>query len=308
MITKYFRSIRQDNISTDDEIKRGTWLHCVNPEKNELEELAERFNLDIGALRDGLDLHESPRIEHEDGKVYLYVRYCLPIEGAETSTQPLLIILTGDQLITLARREVDPIDGLVRAGGIVTTQKLKVILQILTAINKGYRIYLGQVTKQVFASRSRLQKRIVSDADIIRFIDTEEDLNEILAALQPYGILLKALASGRYFNFHADDLDLIEDLELSSSELIELSKSRLKTIQNMRNAHSTIAANNLNRIFKRLTSIAIFLSIPTIVGGLYGMNVALPLEDNPYAFWIILTITSVVVASFVRVFSKKNWT
>ncbi|CAN5650161.1 magnesium transporter CorA family protein [soil metagenome] len=308
MITKYFRSIRQDNISIGDEIKRGTWLHCVNPEKTELEELAEQFNLDISALRDALDLHESPRIEHEDGTVYLYVRYCLPIEGAETSTQPLLIILTSNQLITLARREVDPIDGLVRAGGIVTTQKLKLILQILTAINKGYRIYLGQVTKQVFASRSRLQRRIVSDADIIRFIDTEEDLNEILAALQPYGILLKALASGRYFNFHADDLDLIEDLELSSSELIELSKSRLKTIQNMRNAHSIIAANNLNRIFKRLTSIAIFLSIPTIAGGLYGMNVALPLEDNPYAFWIILAITTVVVASFVRVFSKKNWT
>ena len=58
-----------------------------------------------------------------------------------------------------------------------------------------------------------------------------------------------------------EDEDLIEDLSLSASELIELTKSRLKTIQNMRDAYSTIATNELNKVFKRLTSIAIFMAI-----------------------------------------------
>lgn len=210
-------------------------------------------------------------------------------------------------LVTISRRQPEPIDRLLASDKIITTQKIKLLLQILTEINIGYRVHINQVTKQIFASRSRLQRSIVSDEDIIRFIYVEEDLNEFMAALQPYGILLRSLASGRYFKVHAEDIDLIEDIELSTSELTELSKSRLKTIQNMRDAYSTIAANNLNRIFKRLTSIAIFLSIPTIVGGLYGMNVALPLGEHPLAFWMVLGLIGGLILVFVSYFRKKNW-
>ncbi len=106
---------------------------------------------------------------------------------------------------------------------------------------------------------------------------------------------------------HEEDRDLIEDLQLSASELIELTKSRLKTIQNIREAYNTIATNNLNKVFKRLTSIAIFMSIPTIIGGLYGMNVKLPLEDNPNAFWIIIAFTFAVTGLFVAFFRRKKW-
>ena len=104
-----------------------------------------------------------------------------------------------------------------------------------------------------------------------------------------------------------NDEDLIEDLQLSASELIELTKSRLKTIQNIREAYNTIATNNLNSVFKRLTSIAIFMAIPTIVGGLYGMNVDLPLATNPNAFWYILVFTFTVMLAFVLFFKRKKW-
>ncbi len=306
MTNIYFRSIRQPELETVAEAKRGCWMHVVDPSQEELADLAEKYNLDLDLLTDGIDLHESPRLEHEQGVAYIYTRYCWPA-NMETSTQPLLIIVAGDMLVTVCRRQPEPIDKLLANTQIVTTQKIKLLLQILSEINIGYRVHINQITKQIFASRSRLQRSIVSDEDIIRFIYVEEDLNEFMAALQPYGILLKSLASGKYFKVHAEDIDLIEDIELSTSELTELSKSRLKTIQNMRDAYSTIAANNLNRIFKRLTSIAIFLSIPTIIGGLYGMNVRLPFGDHPLAFWMVLGLIGGIILGFIAYFRKQNW-
>ncbi|MDB5166658.1 MAG: mg2 transporter protein CorA family protein magnesium transporter [Candidatus Saccharibacteria bacterium] len=306
MQTIYYRSIRQAYIGQIDDIKRGSWLHVVNPTGEELDELAQRFSFDADLLNDGIDLYESPRLEHEDGVTYLYIRYSWP-ESLETSTQPLLIIATSENLVTVSRRSPEPIEHLVSLGEVVTTQKVKLILQILNQVNNGYRRDLNQITKQIYASRSRLQRKIVSDDDIIRFIDLEEDLNEFLTALQPYGLLLRALASGRYVNFHEDDLNLIEDIELSTNELIDLSKNRLKTIQNMREAYATIAANNLNRIFKRLTSITIFLAVPTVIGGLFGMNVPVPLHDTPYAFWIVCVLIAALVAGTVAYFKRRRW-
>ena len=306
MQTLYYRNIRSNVLEEIDNPKKGSWLRVVDPSIGELEKLEKQYNLDSDLLADGIDLYEAPRIEHDEGNLYIYVRFCLPA-GEYTSTHPLLIVVMPDMLLTISRIESEPVSKLIESGQVITTQKLKVVLQILEELNKGYRRHLNGVTRKILGTRSRLQRTIVNNNDILNFIDVEEDLNEFLAALQPYGIVLHALLNGKYMKIHGEDEDLIEDLQLSASELIELTKSRLKTIQNIREAYNTIATNNLNKVFKRLTSIAIFMSIPTIIGGLYGMNVKLPLENNDYAFWIIIGFTFAVTAVFVAFFRRKKW-
>jgi magnesium transporter len=89
--------------------------------------------------------------------------------------------------------------------------------------------------------------------------------------------------------------------------LIEITKSRLRTLVNIRQAYDTIATNNLNKTFKRLTSIGIFLTIPMIAGGLWGMNVVVPLNDEPHAFTVIILATTILTLSTVVYFKKRRW-
>lgn len=306
MQTIYFRNIHSSELEELIKPKRGAFLSVVNPTKDELEELARTHDLDAALLADGVDLYEVPRLEREGGSVYIYVRYSMPT-GEYTSTHPLLIVVMPDMLLTIARIESQPVTDLIASGNLVTTQKMKVVLQLLEELNRGYRRHLHNVTKKIFSTRKRLQNTIVSNSDIITFIDIEEDLNEFLAALQPYGIVLNALLNNKYVRLHEGDKDLIEDLQLSASELTELTKSRLKTIQNMREAYNTIATNNLNKVFRHLTSIAIFLAIPTIIGGFFGMNVALPFENQEGAFWLLMAITALITLVFVLIFRRKRW-
>ncbi len=106
---------------------------------------------------------------------------------------------------------------------------------------------------------------------------------------------------------YEDDRELVEDIMLNTSELIELSKSRLRSVVNIRQAYDAIATNNLNQTFRRLTSIAIFLTIPTIFGGLFGMNVLLPFQHYKYAFVVILGLIAVAMYLFIRYFRGRNW-
>ncbi len=306
MITYYHRTIREDNLATLEKPKRGSWICVTQPTAEELTILEKSFKLDVDLLDDGIDLYEAPRLEHEDGIVYIYVRYCRP-HGDTTSTHPLLLVITPDNVLSVSLHHPEPIERLLKTGDIVTTQKMRLVLEILEQVNKGYRRYLNDVTKGILSSRNKLQHKVMSNEDVLTFIDIEEDLNEFLAALQPYSLVLHALVTGKYLKMHERDEDLVEDLQLSTSELIELSKSRLKTIQNIRDAYSTIATNNLNLIFKRLTSIAIFLTIPTIIGGLYGMNIALPFAHHPQAFLIVLSIILTTIGVFIAYFHNKRW-
>ncbi len=306
MITNYHKTIRDAQIQILEKPVRGSWICVTDPNPDELVMLEQQHSLDPDLLDDGIDLYEAPRLERDGSNIYIYVRYCRPT-GEYTSTHPLLLVITQNNIITVSRTDTIPIETLLATGEIVTTQKVKLILEILEEVNKGYREHLNGVTKHILSTRNKLQKTIISNADLLNFINIEEDLNEFLAALQPYGIVLHALLNGKYMKMHEKDEDLVEDLQLSTNELIELTKSRLKTVQNIRDAYSAIATNNLNQIFKRLTSIAIFLTIPTIVGGIYGMNVALPYDHHPQAFWFVLGITVTVMTLFVIYFKRKKW-
>ena len=46
---------------------------------------------------------------------------------------------------------------------------------------------------------------------------------------------------------------------------------------------------------KFLASVTIILAIPTTIGGLWGMNVPVPLSDSPYGF-LVIGGTSLLVA------------
>lgn len=307
MITHYHSSARARTLSVIKEPKAGSWCHVVQPSAEELDYVAETFKLDRDILNDAIDAYEAPRVENEDGATYVFARYCRP-EDPDIPTEPILIIYTNDAIVTVMRSD-DPllaqiIDGTV---GILTTQKTKTFLHIFEQINRSYRLQLNTVAKQILRFRSQIRQTTVSSVDVIRFIELEEDLNEFLTALRPQELVLNALESGKYMRLYEDDRDLVEDIMLNTSELHELCKSRLRSVVNIRQSYDAIATNELNRTFKRLTSIAIFLSIPTIFGGFFGMNVALPFQDYKYASLVVAGLMVISIYLFVRYFRKRNW-
>ena len=53
---------------------------------------------------------------------------------------------------------------------------------------------------------------------------------------------------------------------------------------------SSVIDSKLNNVMKYLTSITIVMAIPTIISGIYGMNVAgewMPFAKTPFGFEII---------------------
>ncbi len=307
MLNIYHSTARSRSLEQIDKARAGSWVSLVAPTEKELEKLATDYSLDIDLLNDAVDIYEAPRIETDEGNVYIYTRYCFP-EGKEIATEPLLIVYTNSQIITVKRIDSGILNRLWSgAVEVVTTQKTKTLMQILDEINRSYRLQLNKVSKKTLQIRAQMRQAELKSKDFVSIIEIEEDLNEFMTALQPQSAVLNVLLSGRYIRVYEDDKDIIEDLRLGAAELIELARTRAKSLANIRQAYDTIVTTNLNQTFKRLTSIAIFFSIPTIVGGLWGMNVAVPFADNPYAFAIVLLIIAALMSIAIYVFHRKRW-
>jgi magnesium transporter len=103
-----------------------------------------------------------------------------------------------------------------------------------------------------------------------------------------------------------DENELIEDLTVETRQAKEMAKIYTNILGNMMGAHSSIISNNLNITIRYLTSVTIILSLPILVASIYGMNVPLPFQENPHAFWFVSLIAIILSMLGVFFFRKKN--
>jgi magnesium transporter len=307
MTTVYYNAAANGVLEITNTDKDGAWISIMGPDDAELDKLAETYKLDRDLLGDAVDIYEAPRIEKDGSNVYIFTRYCYP-EGREVATEPLLLIVTPDNLISVMRADTSILNRFINgAAEVQTTKKTQLVMSIMEEINHSYKLQLNRVSKQILRIRAQLRQSQISNREFVGIIELEEDLNEFLAALVPQASLLGNFTSTKYMRLQEEDREMIEDLVLEARELIELTKSRLRTLTNIRQAYDAIATNNLNKTFKRLTSIAIFMAVPTIIGGFWGMNVRVPFYGTAFGFWFAVLLSGAVITAFVWFFNRKRW-
>jgi len=304
MITYYYRNIKDDALQQLENFKVGSWVHVVNPEQSELTFLEKELDLDKGLLKDALDMYEVPRIEIEHGDVYIYTRYPFD-DNDEVKTIPILFCIADKFIATISPSSPEFIQTLVQSKELFTTQKIKLLLQLVQQLNKIYNTYLNRISRDIRAKEIKLEK--IKNEDIVQFVTYEGIVNDFRPVLVRTNSILDALLKSKHVTLYEKDKDLVEDIMLSNKQLIELSDDSIRTNVNIREAYSTIMTNNLNRVIKLLTSVTVILTVPTMIASIYGMNVNIPFADKPWAFFAILLFMIVVTGFLLFAFIREDF-
>jgi magnesium transporter len=307
MITYYYKNIRSKSLSVLDEYKQGSWVCVENPTEDEVEGLVKRFNLDAGHMEDALDADEMPRLEREGELTYIFVRYAYTNDDLELTTSPLLFVVGPDLLITVALNSLPRLQRFT-SGKIEfsTTQRTKLVLQILDQIVDQYEVFINNISRQIKLIRTRLRSHDVANQDFIDFVLIEDELNEFLSAMLPTTAILRRLMLGRHIPLFEEDQELVEDLLLNNEQSIEGCRSNVKSIINIREAYSTIASNNLNRSMKILTAATVIIALPNVLYGMFGMNVPLPFQHESWMYGIIVLLTLILTVVIFAVGRAKR--
>jgi magnesium transporter len=307
MIKYYYKSLRSTQQQVLETYKRGAWVYVEAPSTEEIDFLVKQFNLTEGHLLDALDEDEVPRLEREDDQTYIFVRSAYQTHNGELDTVPLLLIFGGDFVITVSLKRLPSLDVFLNNRvQYATTQRTKLILQIMHQIVEQYDAYITQTSKQIKVIRTRLKGHEISNKDFIDFVTIEDELNEFLAALQPTNATLRRLSLGRHVPLFEEDQDIVEDLMLSNEQSIEACRSNIKSIINIRQAYSSISSNNLNRTIKILTCATVIVALPNTLFSMYGMNVALPWQHWREIYYVIVFATILLILGVIALMRQKK--
>ncbi|HEY5668227.1 MAG TPA: CorA family divalent cation transporter, partial [Candidatus Saccharimonadales bacterium] len=166
MVKYFYKSLRSQSMQQLSEYKRGVWVYAEAPSADEIQALTDAFDLELGIALDALDENEMPRLEKGGEQNYIFVRYARKDGEGGLETMPLLFVFAAGAVITISPTKLPCIDKFLKGKiDFATTQRTKLILQILNEIVEGFDGLITQKSKQIKAIRARLRGQEITDQD-----------------------------------------------------------------------------------------------------------------------------------------------
>ena len=190
------------------------------------------------------------------------------------TTIPLGIILTDDEIVTVCTEDTPVLQVFLnnRVKEFSTKKKMRFVYQILYRISVLYQNDLRIIDKM----RTEIEERIDDDTEDIDLIDLhalESTLVYFATSLRANAVVMDRLTRYKRLEQYPDDKDLLDDVIVENQQAIEMTSIYRDIVNGTRELMSSVIDNRLNNVMKTLTIVTLVMGIPTLVSGIYGMNV-----------------------------------
>ncbi len=292
---KIFKTLDDKGLFREtNKIEKGVWINLTNPTTQEINNLVNSIGANEEFIRYSLDTEERARIDFEDDQTLILVD--IPITESskgDYSTIPLgIIVIKDDYFITVCSQNVDIIKDFYESKikEFYTYKKTRFTLQILYRTATYYLNYLKKINKETDKTESKLQKELKNE-ELIKLLALEKSLVYFTTSLKSNELVMERLLRGNILKLYDDDKEYLQDAIIENKQAIEMVTISRDILTGTTNAYASIISNNLNIVMKFLAAVTIVFSIPTIVSGLFGMNVkGIFFASNEYGFIIVIGI------------------
>lgn len=306
---RYYKTI-DNKLEKLADFESGCWINLVEPSQNEIREISSKFSIDVETIKSALDEEERSRIDVEEDHTLILID--IPIDESDIksthySTIPLGIILAKECIITVCTTQTKVLNDFIagHVKGFYTSKRTRFILQILFKNASYYLQYLRRISKMTNAIETQIYKSM-RNKELIQLLELEKSLVYFSTSLKSNEVVLKKMLRTESIRKYADDEDLLEDVIIENRQAIEMAQIYGDILSRIMDAFSAIVSNNQNNVMKLLTSITIILSVPTMISGLFGMNVLVPLSNHPNGFWIVVALTCGISVLITLFMSRKK--
>ncbi len=306
---RFYKTI-DDKLEKLNSFENGCWINLVEPNQDEINEIADLLNIDIDSINSALDEEERSRIEVEDNHILILID--IPVDESDDksshySTIPLGIILVENAILTVCTAQTKIINDFIvgHIKDFYTFKKTRFILQILHKNASYYLYYLRKINRMTGIIEKEIYNSM-RNKQLVQLLELEKSLVYFSTSLKANELVLKKMVRTSSIKKYQDDDDLLEDVIIENKQAVEMATIYGDILSRIMDAFSAIISNNQNNVMQFLTSVTLITTIPTIISGMFGMNVGgVPLASDANGFWIVILITT-LICLIITFFMSRN--
>lgn len=315
----YFNEHKQFQETQNEQ--EADWIHIEQPTEVEIKALRARYQIPEDFITSGLDPYEIPRHEVFESitgaKIQLLV-VLAPVQehsssmGIEYGTKPFAMIMLSNKVLTICERTPDYIENIGKNDNKNMEKNLihgklsesHLILRILWRVTNEFITDIGEINQQIDEMEENIHGS-TKNAMFDKLISIHKSLVYFHTAISKNHERIESIKEDKIVGDEKLSHEFLHDIEVASLQASVLVHESDEMISHLSEVFSSVISNNLNNIMKFLTSLTIVMTIPTIIGSYWGMNVSLPFEKNLFAF-ALLVFASIIIGILTVFWLKKK--
>ena len=285
------------------------WADVSDPTSRDFEELAEEFEFHHLSIEDCRNVHQRPKVEEYTG-YYFIVLYEAELVGPtdRLELRELNIFLGKNYLVTVHSRPIRAIETAARLWHEWTDRAEQgsglLAYLLIDAIVDDYLPLLDIVSERM----DDLEDSIFGEwrAEVIEDIFTiKKKLLYLRRSITPLRDVFNTMLRREQPIFPRETHVYFQDVFDHLIRVADTIDSLRDMLSSTMDAYLSVSGNRMNKIMKRLTSVATILMSVTLIAGIYGMNFDF-MPELKWRFGYVYALLSIVgVGLGLYVYLKK---
>jgi magnesium transporter len=291
----------------------AVWVDLAAPSPIETLILSDTFHFHPLSVEDAKASIQYPKVESYEGYLYIVLHGIDFHEGEHCfATHDVDFFLGPSYLVTVHDGHAASINELrdtcPRNAKMMAEGPVALFHRIVDSMVDHYRPEVDKLEDRIDA----LEEEIFESTDpelVRRILDEKREVAQLRRIVIPERDVIARLARRDYADITIEMSFRFRDIY---DHLVRIADDALvfqDRITGMLDAHLTNASNRLNEVMKVLTVVATIFGPPTLIAGIWGMNVPLPHfpGGEQAQFWWVCGGMVLMIAGMLAAFRRKRW-
>ncbi|MFN8375747.1 MAG: magnesium transporter CorA family protein [Anaerolineae bacterium] len=295
---------------------RFTWINIVRPDAADVQRLSEAYRfIHPLNLEDLLSQTERPKIDEE--KDYIFVLMHFPVWDPKhrlSRSSEVEFIVARNLLVTVHDATLKPLVRRFSQCELYEEQRFK--LAGKGANDTFYAIidelvdYLFPILRKVDSNVHSIEdgiftedaRSIVRDIALVRrdIIALRRMIRHLVPVVEHLTHIEHPVIREELEDYFDDSLDHV----YTARDIID---ENYEIIAGLAETADTLVSHRINEVMRVLTVISVIMLPLTLVSGIYGMNIELPLNEHPLAFVFVMGMMLIIVIFMLVYFHYRKW-
>ena len=299
-------------IDLDKITSKGKYLiDCKNPTKKELVLLKKRFKLNQDDIESSLDSDSRSRVmEYDDHTMIIYNSATIVQHKPKTFSYGIYV--SENAIMLIRNNKFNPIetfkkypeDRKIRE---ISKGPARMLFLFIDISCDNYFRLMDNIEEEV----NKLEEGVFRNPDentVRKIFKIKNGLIYIHKALTANREVIGGIEKGYIAMFRKDEIRQFRYVYNDVTELIDLESTYKDILTGAIEIYMSSVSNKLNDVMKKMTAMASFILIPTLISGIYGMNFSfMPELTWPHGYGFALLIMFVSVVIMYVYFKGKKW-
>src|SRR5215216_7039334 len=283
------------------------WINIERPAPVDRAWLEEHFEFHPLDYEDVASRNQRPKIdEYPD---YLFIVLHFPVFDkavGRLNAAELDIFIGPDFLITLPNSPLPPVEYLFER-----CRSSDEVREAMLSKGSGYLLYkivddafdyCFPMLRKIGNKLERLEEEIFEGKaeEVVRDLsNSKQEIINFRKVIRPQRAVLRDLERTKQ-RYLAEEMEVYFDDIVDASERIwDTLENYKEVVEALESTNESVLTHRLNDSFRILTAASVILLPLTLIASIYGMNVPVPGEGSPLAFWLIVALMAMMLVALV---------